>query len=79
MSEFLDSHLKSIMQEGVSYIEDTTEFQDKVKDLRLPKDAFLVTADVVGLYPNILHETGLKSLKEALDRREKKNIYKGSC
>ena len=38
----------------------------------VPKDAFLVTADVVGLYPNILHEAGLKSLKEALDRRREK-------
>ena len=74
VSEFLDFHLKSIMQEGASYIKDTTDFQEKVKSLRVPKDAFLVTADVVGLYPNIPHEAGLKSLKEALDRRREKKI-----
>ena len=60
------------MQEGVSYIKDTTDFQVKIKNLRALKDAFLVTADVVGLYPNIPHEAGLKSLKEALDRRREK-------
>ena len=61
------------MQEGASYTKDTTDFQDKIKNLRVPEDAFLVTADLVGLYPNIPHEAGLKSLKEALDRsREKK-------
>ena len=62
------------MQEGASYIKDTTEFQDKIKILRVSKDTFLVTADVVGLYPNIPHEAGLKSLKEALNRRREKKI-----
>ena len=74
VSEFLDFHLKSIMQEGASYIKDTTEFQDKIKNLRVFKDAFLVTADVVVLYPNIPHEAGLKSPKEARDRRREKKM-----
>ena len=34
----------------------------------------MVTADVVGLYPNILHETGLNALREALDNRQNKYI-----
>ena len=33
-----------------------------------------MTADVVGLYPSIPHKTGLRALKEVLDRREKKKI-----
>ena len=74
VSEFLDFHLISTIQEGASYIKDTADFQDKIKNLRVPKDAFLVTADVVGLYPNIPYEAGLKSLKEALDRRREKKI-----
>ena len=74
VSEFLDFHLKSIMQEDACYIKDTTDFQDKIKNLRVPKDAFLVTTDVVGLYPNIPHGAGLKLLKEALNRRREKKI-----
>ena len=60
------------MQEGAFYIKDTTDFQDKIKNLSVPKDVFLVTADVLSLYSNIPHEAGLKSLKEALDRRREK-------
>ena len=62
------------MQEGAHYIKDTTESQDKIENLHVPEDAFLVTANVVGLYPNIPHEACLKSLKEALDRRREKKI-----
>ena len=72
--EFLDFHLKSIIQEGAHYIKDTTDSQDKIENLRVPEDAFLVTANVVGLYPNIPHEACLKSLKEALNRRREKKI-----
>ena len=55
-------------------MQNTADFQDKIKNQRVPKDAFFVTAGVVGLYPNIPHEAGLKSLKEALDRRRQKKI-----
>ena len=72
VSEFLDFNLKSIMQEGASYIRDTTDFPDKIKNLHVLKDNFLVTADVVGLYPNIQHEVALKYIKEALDKTENK-------
>ena len=34
----------------------------------------LVTADVVGLYPSIPHEVGLRALREALDKQDKKCI-----
>ena len=33
-----------------------------------------MTANAVGLYPNIPHEAGLKSLKEALNRKREKKI-----
>ena len=63
------------MQESWSYIKDSNDFIKKVKNLKdIPQDALLVTADVVGLYPSIPHEAGLKALKEALDKRENRNI-----
>ena len=41
-----------------------------LKTLRcIPDNALLVTADVVGLYPSILHQAGLIAFKEALDKR----------
>ena len=63
------------MQESWSYIKDSNDFIKKAKSLKnIPQDALLVTADVVGLYPSIPDEAGLKALKEALDKRENRNI-----
>ena len=63
VSEFLDHHLKPIMQNGFSYIRDTQHFLEKMKTIgSVPENAILLTADIVGLYPNILHQAGLKAL-----------------
>ena len=48
-SEFLDSHLKGIMQESWSYIKDSNDFISKTKNLKdIPKDALLVTEELKG-------------------------------
>ena len=71
----INSHLKGIMQESWSYIKDSNDFVNKTTNLKdIPQDALLVTADIVGLYPSIPHEAGLKALKEALDKKENRNI-----
>ena len=55
VSEFLDHHLKPVMQEGDSYIKDTGDFLNKIKNINaIPENAILVTADVVGLYPSMV-------------------------
>ena len=70
VSEFLDHHLKPIMQNLLSYMRLSTFFK-KIKTIgSVPENSILVTADVVGLYPNIPHQAGLKALKEALERRD---------
>ena len=64
------------MQRGKSYIKDSGDFINKVKSLQnIPEGAILVTADVIGLYPSIPHEAGLKVLREALDSRENTQIH----
>ena len=74
-SEFLDSHLKTIMQESWSYIKDSTDFINKIGQIGdIPENAILVTADVVGLYPSIPHKAGLKAIKNALEKRKQKHI-----
>ena len=40
----------------------------------IPGNAILVTADVTALYPNILHDVGLKTMREILDKREHREI-----
>ena len=63
------------MQNGWSYIKDSNDFIKKIKHLKnIPDNALLVTSDIVGLYSSIPHESGLRELKEVLERREEKKI-----
>ena len=75
-SDFLDSHLKTIMQESCrtkKKIKDSVDFINKIGEIGdIPENVILVTADVVGLYPSIAHKAGLKALKNDLDKR---NIF----
>ena len=60
---------------GLSYMRDSQHFLEKIKTIgSAPENAILVAADVVGLYPNIPHQAGLKSLKEAPEERDIKKI-----
>ena len=73
VSEFLDYHLKPIMQEGWSYIKVTKDFVKKVQNIgKIPQYSILVKAGELGLYPNIPRNAGLKALKDAFDCRQNK-------
>lgn len=74
-SQFLDHHLKSVMQSSWSYINDLGDFIDNIKKIsNIPEDAILVTMDVAGSYPSFLYKLGLKASEEALRKRESKKI-----
>ena len=69
--EFLDYHLKTVTQRSWSYIKDSGDFIKKIKRIsNIPDDVISVTAYVVGLYPTIPYELGLKALEVALEKRE---------
>ena len=56
------------MKARKSYIKDTGDFLEKLKNLgNVLSNAILVTADVVGLYPSIPHDAGLQALYEKLE------------
>ena len=38
-SEFLDFHLKRVIKNGASYIKDSNDFMNKVKNIEIPNDA----------------------------------------
>ena len=63
------------MKTGKSYIKDTSDFLEKLKNLgNIPSNAILVTADVVGLHPSISHNPGLQALYEKLEEKAGKKI-----
>ena len=50
-------------------MKDTGDFFKKIKLLgKIPRGAILVTAGVLGLYPNILHNLGLQFLRKRLNQ-----------
>ena len=60
ISKFVDYHIQPLAKELPSYVKDTTDFINKVKDIGpLPENSYLVTMDVSSLYTNIPHDEGL--------------------
>ena len=70
--------MKRVIQNGASYIKDPNDFMNKVKNIDIPNDALLVTADAVGLYPSIHHEVGLNTLRNSLENINYKEIPTGN-
>ena len=68
--------MQLVMKSGNLYVKDNGDFLDKIKSLGRIPDAFLVTAHVMGLYPSILHDAGLKAaLYEKLEERSEKKFH----
>lgn len=56
ISMYIDSLLQPYVLRTTSYNKDTKDFISKIENLRIPKDAMLVTMDVVSLCTCIPHE-----------------------
>ena len=68
VSAFIDSILKPFMESLPSYIKDTTDFINKIRQLpQLSKDSFLITLDVSSLYSNIPHKDGIEACQHFIN------------
>ena len=68
LSEIVDYFLQPYLPFIPSYIKDTDDFIRKIRNINvIPPGAFLVTIDVVALYPSIPHSDGLKALRDFLN------------
>ena len=50
-----------------SYLKDTSQFINEIKETHVDPNTLLVTIDVKSLYTSIPHSDGIKACKEALD------------
>ena len=58
-----------------SYIKDSNDFLKKLRGLPdRPEESIICTIDVVGLYPSIPNEKGLRFLRNVLEKRSNKNV-----
>ena len=73
ISEFVDYHLKPLVQNLPSFIKDTTHFLLQLQKLGpLPDNALIVTLDVSSLYTNIPHNEGIDACRYFLNIRQDK-------
>ena len=75
ISSYLDYHLKSLIPNVPHILEDTRDFVNRIQNLSgLPESSILVSFDIIGLYPHILHEEGTETMAEYLETREDKTV-----
>ena len=77
ISEFVDSFLKPAAQKCRSYIRDTTDFIIKTKSFKInkkDKPVFLVSMDVVSLYPNIDHTEKISACEYFMNKRNNQSF-----
>ncbi|XP_060559766.1 uncharacterized protein LOC132719850 [Ruditapes philippinarum] len=78
IAKYLDFILNPYMQTLPSYIKDTTDFINKVRNLKLNKDTYIVTLDVSSLYTNIPHNEGIESCIYFLQKDKGNNNIKAN-
>lgn len=65
VSEFIDHFLKLKSTLHPSYLKDTQDLLQKIRQMPVPGDALLITLDVESMYTNINNKDGIEAFKEA--------------
>ncbi|CAJ0951069.1 unnamed protein product, partial [Ranitomeya imitator] len=67
LGTFLDKILNPIAKKSKSYIQDTTDFLNKLEAIKLESEVILVSFDVISLYTSIEHDSGIKAIEKKLN------------
>jgi hypothetical protein len=81
ISQYIDSFIRPISIKHPSYIKDTYDFVNKIRNQNIPSTAFLVTGDVTALYTNMQIDRTIDTVRMALtehpvDGRPDRHIIK---
>lgn len=72
-AEYIEYFLNPISIKHPSYVKDTYDFIDKIRNIKLPPDCLLFTMDVDSLYTNIDTPSGLRAVKDFFVKYPDKN------
>ena len=75
IAEFIDKFLKIKSTQHPSYIKNTDDFLSKIKDLKIPENALLITLDVESMYTNINNIDGILAFKETFSNLSNHSYY----
>ena len=67
VSEYIDHFLQPLASKHESYLKDTSDFLNKLKEVKVNESSLIVTLDVEAMYTNIDHESGLTAVKKAFE------------
>ena len=68
ISELIDHYLQPISKLHPSYVKDTPDFISKIRKIKVPNNALLITLDVDALYTNIDNSNGLKAVQHMFQK-----------
>ena len=66
IAKLISKKLKTLACSHDSYIRDTNHFLERLRKIKVPQNAALVTLDVSSLYTNIDNTKGLESIRQAM-------------
>ena len=71
----MDYHLQPLVKSLTSYVKDTTDFLNQIKDAskNLPVNSILVTMDVKSLYTNIPNKEGIDAVRSFITQSDKQS------
>lgn len=64
ISRYIDHYLRPLASQHESYIKDTYDFVNKIRNRQIPSHALLITADVTSLYTNMHHERIIDTVRD---------------
>lgn len=70
VSRCIDSFLQPFVQKTGSFLQDTTDFINKVEGTSISNSSLILSFDVISLYTNVPHEELRMVLQEVFDKRE---------
>lgn len=68
IAEYLDKILQPLSNKHASYIKNTDDFLEKVRNLEVPENAYLITLDIESLYTNIQTKDGIEAVEKMFRR-----------
>ena len=68
IAEYIDYYLTPLSQRHPSYVKDTYEFVNMLKDVQVPAGSFLFSIDIDALYTNIDTRLGLRAVGDILNK-----------
>lgn len=73
VSEYVNSFLTPLSVKHKSYLKNSYDFIEKIRNLNIDENTYLVTGDITSLYTNMKHDLTINSIKKVFANNPDKN------